>query len=125
MNHLFGNKDILLIFLMKFNCLPYLEFKLKEIEDYNNFIKNRKYIQVRKSNYTIVNIVIYREDYENYTFCLTFSLYKEIDRYETNESPNCHYYEIVSKKKHIQEAMELRALQLILQNIIGDKMFQW
>ena len=111
---------------MKINKLPHLEFKLKEIEDYNNFIKNRKYIQVhKKSNYTIVHIVIYREDYENYTFCLSFSLYKEIDRYETNESPNCHYYEIVSKKKHIQEAMESRALQIILQNIIGDKMFQW
>ena len=111
---------------MQFKCLPYLEFKLKEIEDYNNFIKNRKYIQVyKKSNYTIVNILIYREDYENYTFCLSFSLYKEIERYETNESPNCHYYEIVSKKKEIQEAMESRSLNLILQNIIGDKMFRW
>ena len=111
---------------MKFIELPHVEFKLKEIEDYNNFIKNRKYIQIyKKSKYTIVHIVIYREDYENYTFCLSFSLYKEIDRYETNESPNCHYYEIVSKKKYIQEAMESRALNLILQNIIGDKMFRW
>ena len=110
---------------MKFVELPYLEFKLKEIEDYNNFTKNRKYIQVCKSKYTIVHIVIYREYYENYTFCLSFSLYKEIERYETNESPNCHYYEIVSKKQQIQDAMESRALQIILQNIIGDKMFQW
>jgi hypothetical protein len=111
---------------MKINELPHLEFKLKEIEDYDNFIKNRKYIQVcKKSDYTVVNIVIYREYYENYTYCLSFSLYKEIERYETNESPNCHYYEIVSKKKHIQEAMESRSLNLILQNIIGDKIFVW
>ena len=111
----------------KFDELPHLEFKLKEIEDYNNFIKNRKYIQICKKNkYTIVHIVIYREDKDedNYSFCLSFTLYKEIERYETNESPNCHY-EIVSKKKHIQEAMEERALQIILQNIIGDKMFRW
>ena len=35
------------------------------------------------------------------------------------------FYTIVSKKKEIQEAMESRSLNLILQNIIGDKMFQW
>ena len=111
---------------MKFNHLPHLEFKLKEIEDYDNFIKNRKYIQVcKKYKYTIVHIVIYREDCKNNTYCLSFSLYKEIERYETNESPNCHYYEVVSKKQKNQEAMEQRALNLILQNIIGDKMFQW
>jgi hypothetical protein len=110
---------------MKFKELPYLEFKLKEIEDYNNFIKNQKYIQVcQKNNYTIVNIVIYREEYKNYTFYLSFTLYKEIERYETNEISNC-YYEVVSKKQQIQDAMELRSLNLILQNIIRDKMFQW
>ena len=111
---------------MKFNHLSHLEFKLKEIEDYDNFIKNRKYIQVcKKYKYTIVHIVIYREDCKNNTYCLSFSLYKEIEHYETNESPNCHYYEVVSKKQKNQEAMEQRALNLILQNIIGDKMFQW
>ena len=109
---------------MKFNELPHLEFKLKEIEDYDNFIKNRKYIQVcKKHKYTIVHIVIYKEDHKNNTYCLSFSLYKEIERYE-HESPNC-YYEVVSKKQKNQEAMELRALNLILQNIIGDKMFRW
>lgn len=107
---------------MKFNELPHLEFKLKEIEDYDNFIKNRKYIQVKKSNYTIVHIVIYREDYKNNTYCLSFTLYKEIERCE-DQSPN--YYEVVSKKQKNQEAMELRSLNLILQNIIGDKMFRW
>jgi hypothetical protein len=37
----------------------------------------------------------------------------------------CDYYEIKSKKKEIQEAMELRALNLIIQNIIGDKYYTW
>lgn len=109
---------------MKFNELPYLEFKLKEIEDYDNFIKNQKYIQIcKKDEYTIIDIIIYREDYDN-TFYLSFSLYKQIQRYKSDEHV-CHYYEVVSKKKYIQEAMESRALQLILQNIIGDKMFVW
>ena len=110
---------------MKFDELPYLEFKLKEIEDYDNFIKNQKYIQIcQKYDYTIVDIVIYREDYDNYTFCLSFSLYKQIQKYKS-ELTECNYYELISKKKEIQEAMESRALQIILQNIIGDKMFRW
>jgi hypothetical protein len=112
---------------MKFDKLPHLEFKVKEIEDYDNFIKNQKYIQIyQKYEYTIVDIVIYREEqnYDN-TFCLSFSLYKQIERYEMNRYNTNGYYEFVSKKKEIQEAMEERSLQFILQNIIGDKMFQW
>jgi len=110
---------------MKFIELPHLEFKLKEIEDYNNFIKNQKYIQLyQKYDYTIVEIVFYREEYFNYRFSLSFSFYKEIQRYKSDEHI-CNYYELVSKKKEIQESMESRALNLILQNIIGDKMFQW
>ncbi len=49
---------------MKFESLPYLEFKIKEPYDYDNFIKNRKYIQICKQyphDYTIVHIAIYRE----------------------------------------------------------------
>lgn len=107
---------------MKFVELPHLEFKVKEIEDYDNFIKNQKYIQICQK-YDSIDIVIYREDYDNYTFCLSFSLYKQIKRYKS-DSIEC-YYELVSKKKEIQETMESRALQIILQNIIGDKMFVW
>ena len=35
------------------------------------------------------------------------------------------FYTIISKKKQIQEAMELRALNKILKNIIGDETFKW
>ena len=35
------------------------------------------------------------------------------------------FYTIVSKKKEIQEAMELRALSKILKQIIGDDSFIW
>jgi len=34
-----------------------------------------------------------------------------------------YYYELVSKKKIAQEAMEKRALKMILQNVIGDNHF--
>jgi len=34
-----------------------------------------------------------------------------------------YYYELVPKKQLAQEAMEKRALQMILQNLIGDPLF--
>ena len=113
---------------MKFKEIPYLEFTKVEIHDYDKFIKNRKYIQVCKQyidGYTIVHIAIYREDYKNYTYCIQFSLYKEIQRYKINELPHCNYYEVASKKQQIQDAMEERALNLIIQKIIGDKYIAW
>ena len=112
---------------MKFKELPYLEFRMKEIDEYDQFIKDRKYIQLYKhaDGFTIVDIVIYREDYADKTY-IDFSLYKEITRYKTeDDEPECNYYEFVSKKNEIQNAMESRSLKLILQNIIGDKMFVW
>jgi len=113
---------------MQFKEIPYLEFKKVEIQDYDTFIKNRKYIQVCKQcidGYTIVHITIYRENHKNYTYYIEFSLYKEIHRYKTNDPSHCLYYEIISKKKEIQDAMEERALKLIIQKIIGDKYITW
>jgi hypothetical protein len=34
-----------------------------------------------------------------------------------------YYYELVPKKQLVQEAMEKRALQMILRNVIGDPLF--
>lgn len=110
--------------MKQFKELPHLQFKKKET--YENFIKNRKYIEVSKMNtYTTVYITIYREYYESYIGCIEFSLYKEIQRYKTDDLPHCDYYEIDSKKESIQNAMETRAINLILQNIIGDKYYTW
>lgn len=111
-----------------FNNLKFIK------NDSYEFIKNRKYIQVCKQTphgYTIVHIVIYREDscqdmnyFDKKTY-ISFSLYKEIQRYKNDDALSCIYYEIVSKKQEIQDAMELRALNLIIQNIIGDKYFKY
>jgi hypothetical protein len=116
-----------------FSYFPHLTFV--ENESYE-FIKNRKYIQVSKQKpheYTIVYIVIYREDKSIFqsSECqgiktyISFSLHKEIERYKTNNIHKCIYYEVVSKKQEIQNAMESRALNLIIQNIIGDKYYQY
>ena len=113
---------------MIFESLPHLEFKIKEPYEYDRFIKNRKYIQVCKQypNDTIVHIAIYREYYKDNICCLQFSLYKENQRYKTIEPYSyCLYYEMASKKNDIQNAMEERALNLILQKIIGDNYFKY
>lgn len=118
---------------MQLDELPYLEHLEFVKNNSYEFIKNRKYIQVCKQQpdgYTIVHIVVYREE-KSVFHCkrvetyISFSLHKEIERYKTNDLPNCIYYEVVSKKQEIQDAMELRALNLIIQNIIGDKYFEY
>lgn len=128
MIYLNGNKEKVLCFFMlenkKFKELPHLELKKKEI--YDDFIKNTKYIEISKmKTYTTVYIAIYREYYEFNTGCIEFSLYKEVQRYKTDDLPHCDYYEINSKKELIQNAMEERAVNLIIQNIIGDKYYIW
>lgn len=40
-------------------------------------------------------------------------------------STHDYYYELVPKKEAAQQAMEKRALQMILQNLIGDKHFMY
>lgn len=111
--------------LIQFKELPYLEFKKNETYV---FIKNRKYILISKQSIhstTRVHIAVYREYYESTRCYIEFSLYKELQQYKSNKPPYSEYYEIHSKKKSIQNAMEERALNLILQTIIGDKYYIW
>ena len=39
--------------------------------------------------------------------------------------PNRYFYQFLSKKRQIQEAMEKRALNKIIQKITGDDTFVW
>lgn len=110
---------------MQLDEFPNLTFV--ENESYE-FIVNRKYIRV--CNHDSIHIVIYREEPRKCEHAndmnliyISFSLYKEIRH--GNDSSNCIYYEVVSKKQQIQDAMELRALNLIIRNIIGDKYYEW
>ena len=90
MNYLNGFRMIRIILIMQFYDFNNLKF-IKN--DSYEFIKNRKYIQVCKQTphgYTIVHIVIYREDscqdmnyFDKKTY-ISFSLYKEIQRYKND-----------------------------------------
>jgi hypothetical protein len=81
-----------------------------------------------------IDIIYYRGYFEGYLYniakfhslLLVYPKTYYYADYKTFHSyPKRYYYEFVSKKKEIQEAMESRALNLILQNIIGDKCFEW
>jgi hypothetical protein len=110
--------------ILELKELPHLTFKRKD--NYHEFIHNRKYIQIYKQRvHTIVHIVIYRELNESNLTYIHFSLHKEIKRYITDNLPYCEYYEIISKKNEIQNAMELIAINLIIQTILGDIHFNY
>jgi len=56
--------------------------------------------------------------------------FKNVPGYESLETvnfiPHFHiYYELIFQKERIQSDMEGRALNLILQNMIGDPTFTW
>ena len=102
---------------IEFEELPHIQFKEKE--NYDNFVINQKYIEITKNG--SITIVIYREKYENNLTYIWFDLYKEIKHLKLKITKlNC-YYEIVSKKNEIQNVMELRAFQKIMENILGHK----
>jgi hypothetical protein len=108
---------------IEFEELPHIQFKEKE--NYEDFVINRKYIQVYRNNDTItICIVIYRETYENKLTYIDFDIYNKIKHSIIKHSKinltklNC-FYEIVTKKNEIQNAMELRAFKKIMENILG------
>ena len=55
-----------------------------------------------------------------YPFCHNYCEYRSFHYY-----PIRYYYQFISKKKEIQQAMETRALNKILKQIIGDEYFEW
>ena len=104
---------------IEFEELPHIQFKEKE--NYEDFVINRKYIQVYTKNDINISIVIYREKYENNLTYIWFDIYNKIKHSKINLTKlNC-FYEVVSKKNDIQNAMELRAFNKIMENILGHK----
>ena len=128
MKHLFGIKHkIIYIYMSKFESynvsikfknLPHLEFVKKE--KYDDFLPNRKYILIH-GNY--VFIVIYRINKFATLEYSGFDTQGCLEKYDVKKRYT--YYEIISKKKEIQDAMERRCVNLIIQQIIGDKFFVW
>jgi hypothetical protein len=81
-----------------------------------------------------LDIIYYKGYFEGYSFncakfysiiCLYPNLYYYCDYKVFHSYPKRYYYQFISKKKEIQDAMETRALNKILVKIIGDQYFEW
>jgi hypothetical protein len=69
---------------------------------------------------------IYKKSFNYNPIILTFSTKeKQYHQYVFPCDTSYKYYVPIFKKENIQSTMEQRALQRILQNIIGDSSFTW
>uniref|UniRef100_A0A6C0ETX4 Uncharacterized protein n=1 Tax=viral metagenome TaxID=1070528 RepID=A0A6C0ETX4_9ZZZZ len=86
-------------------------------------IKNHKYfIEYTGLNNSIIYTGIYKNSYEGINssnFCIMGRLYIFYNDYCMS------YYTVEFQKENIQNAMELRALNMILQRITGDETFNF
>ena len=80
-----------------------------------------------------IDIIYYRGIFEGHAFnCakfhsiqLVYPYYLDYGERAFHLYPKRYYYKFVSKKKEIQQYMETRAINSILQRVIGDEYFQW
>ena len=94
--------------------------------EYNSLIVGEKYGIIHKKSlisYDIIGICIsYNKTFS--TFDILNKYKKHSSRYNTIFYMNSSFrYFLLNQKQKIQEAMEKRALQKILQEIIGDNAF--
>ena len=101
----------------------------EEINFYNLIIGKEYFISGNE-----IDIIYYKGYFEGYLYnCAKFysivavypSVYYYTDYKVFHNYPKRYYYQFISKKKEIQNAMEIRALNMILKNIIGDEYFLW
>ena len=81
-----------------------------------------------------IDIIYYRGIFDGYAYNSTkfysldliYPFYHNYCEYRSfHYYPIRYYYQYVSKKKEIQQAMETRALNAIIRQIIGDECFEW
>jgi hypothetical protein len=90
-----------------------LDFKLIPIDD----LEIGKLYLIKHCNYKDKNYTFKRGNYTSKSFILKF-VYFEINKKVELFDELSLFYEMIAKKHIIQEAMELRALKLILKNLI-------
>jgi hypothetical protein len=80
-----------------------------------------------------IDIIYYRGIFEGYAFNsakfhsvqLVYPYYIDYADRAFHLYPKRYYYKFFSKKKEIQQNMETRAINKVLQKIIGDNFFYW
>ena len=108
--------------LLSFNQTNTLTRNKKYLTFYYNKINSIQigtYVKSEYNNKFWKNMTIII-DPEGHRHCYSFPEGKE---YKDNY--NYSRYELISSKEKAQNAMELRAINLIIQNIIGDNLFTY
>jgi hypothetical protein len=80
-----------------------------------------------------IDIIYYRGIFEGHAFtCAEFHSIQLVYPYFMDYGdrafhlyPKRYYYQFVSMKKKIQQNMETRAINKVLQRVIGDENFKW
>ncbi len=100
----------------------------EEINFYDLQIGNEYFITGEE-----IDIIYYKGIFEGHAFtCAEFHSIQLVYPYFIDYGdrafhlyPKRYYYKFVSKKKEIQQNMESRSINTILQRLIGDEHFQW
>lgn len=101
----------------------------EEINFYDLKIGNEYFITGEE-----IDIIYYKGIFEGHAFnCAEFHSIQLVYPYFIDNYcdrafhlyPKRYYYKFVSKKKEIQQNMETRAINKVLQRIIGDDCFKW
>jgi hypothetical protein len=100
----------------------------EEINFYDLQIGNEYFITGEE-----IDIIYYRGIFEGHAFTcaefhsiqLVYPYYIDYGERAFHLYPKRYYYKFVSMKKKIQENMETRAINKVLQRLIGDEYFEW
>jgi len=96
---------------------------------YKNLIHNHKYIvQIEEGDCKgdlYIGLFERKKKYKTFELTNIISGYINITGYTTDKVKNLTYYRINFKKHKIQEEMESRAVNKILQKITGDDTFNY
>jgi hypothetical protein len=90
-------------------------------------LKSKKYLFIKNSDHYSGKFVELTKTYAHFIDVIPInkSLYRNVTEMYIKPIDFFVFYELKSQKQKIQEAMENRALQQILQKIIGDNHFVW
>lgn len=91
----------------------------------DNLVLKKKYVFVNESSHLVIHGVLFSKRHHVMRFINASQNGMVFSSYYINRIFPYVFYEIAPMKNVIQDAMELRALLLILRRIIGDERFTY
>ena len=96
-----------------------------KIVDFNQLIKKKYYILIKCELQTIERTGNFVKYVEHDIAFFTNMYYNSSPFYSIYLNKDDTFYDIIFQKEKIQNAMELRAINKILQRLIGDETFKY